>query len=162
MARGEHEIAVEKCRFYLPPVARYDYLLNLPENENLAQKVQNAMEEIEHYNPFLVDTLPKDVYYKIVKQSQSVLFDLLKLFKDIPSNVELDIFGEIYEYFLGKFALAEGQGGGEFFTPSSVVRYMVEVLRRPREKFWTLPAEAAACLCRPRIISSGIRKKART
>lgn len=128
MARGEHEIAVEKCGFYLPPVARYDYLLNLPENENLAQKVQNAMEEIEHYNPFLVDTLPKDVYYKIVKQSQSVLFDLLKLFKDIPANVELDIFGEIYEYFLGKFALAEGQGGGEFFTPSSVVRYMVEVL----------------------------------
>lgn len=128
MAREEHEIAVEKCGFYLPPAARYDYLLNLPENENLAQKVQNAMEEIERYNPSLEDTLPKDVYYKIVKQSQSVLFDLLKLFQDIPADVELDIFGEIYEYFLGKFALAEGQGGGEFFTPSSVVRYMVEVL----------------------------------
>lgn len=46
--------------------------------------------------------------------------------------MELDIFGEIYEYFLGKFALAEGQGGGEFFTPSSVVKYMVEVLN-PKE-----------------------------
>lgn len=52
----------------------------------------------------------------------------LKNFKDIPADVELDIFGEIYEYFLGEFALAEGQGGGEFFTPASVVRYMVEVL----------------------------------
>ena len=52
----------------------------------------------------------------------------MKNFKDIPADVELDIFGEIYEYFLGEFALAEGQGGGEFFTPASVVRYMVEVL----------------------------------
>lgn len=42
--------------------------------------------------------------------------------------MELDIFGEIYEYFLGEFALAEGQGGGEFYSPASVVRYMVEVL----------------------------------
>lgn len=128
MAREEHEIAIEKCGFYLPSIARYDYLLNLPESENITQKVQNAMEEIEQYNPSLENTLPKDVYYDVVKQSQSVLVDLLKLFKNIPANVELDIFGEIYEYFLGKFALAEGQGGGEFFTPSSVVRYMVEVL----------------------------------
>jgi len=46
-----------------------------------------------------------------------------------PTDIENDIFGEIYEYFLGNFALAEGQGGGEFFTPRTVVQYMVEVLR---------------------------------
>ncbi len=57
-----------------------------------------------------------------------VLAKLLKNFKDIPADVELDIFGEIYEYFLDEFALAEGRGGGEFFTPAPVVRYMVEVL----------------------------------
>ena len=72
---------------------------------------------------------PKDIYYSVNSEDDPlVLAKLLKAFKDIPADVELDIFGEIYEYFLGKFALAEGQGGGEFFTPSTVVRYMVEVL----------------------------------
>lgn len=129
MERPIHEIAIEKCGFYLPKEARYDWLLNLPESENLAQKVKVAMEEIEKYTSELTDTLPKDIYYSVNSEDDPlVLAKLLKAFKDIPADVELDIFGEIYEYFLGKFALAEGQGGGEFFTPSTVVRYMVEVL----------------------------------
>lgn len=127
--RPIHEIAIEKCGFYLPREARYDWLLNLPESENLAQKVKEAMESIEEYTSELTDTLPKEIYYSVNSQDDPlVLAKLLKAFKDIPADVELDIFGEIYEYFLGKFALAEGQGGGEFFTPSTVVRYMVEVL----------------------------------
>jgi len=132
--RGErdiHEIAIEKCGFYLPNEAKYDYLLNLPENENLAQKVKEAMVAVEKYTTELADTLPKDEYY-IVNGSGSddktVLKKLLKTFKDIPDDISIDVFGEIYEYFLGNFALAEGQGGGEFFTPSTIVRYMVEVL----------------------------------
>ena len=129
MERPIHEIAIEKCGFYLPKEARYDWLLNLPESENLAQKVKIAMEDIEKYTSELTDTLPKDIYYSVNSEDDPlVLAKLLKAFKDIPADVELDIFGEIYEYFLGKFALAEGQGGGEFFTPSTVVRYMVEVL----------------------------------
>ncbi len=129
MERSIHEIAIEKCGFYLPEEARYDWLLNLPESENLAQKIKAAMEDIEKYTSELTDTLPKDVYYRVNSQDDPlVLAKLLKAFKDIPADVDLDIFGEIYEYFLGKFALAEGQGGGEFFTPSTVVRYMVEVL----------------------------------
>ena len=127
--RPIHEIAIEKCGFYLPEEARYDWLLNLPESENLAQKVKEAMESIEKYTSELMDTLPKEIYYNVNSQDDPlVLAKLLKAFKDIPADVALDIFGEIYEYFLGKFALAEGQGGGEFFTPSTVVRYMVEVL----------------------------------
>lgn len=127
--RPIYEIAIEKCGFYLPREARYDWLLNLPESENLAQKVKEAMESIEEYTSELTDTLPKEIYYSVNSQDDPlVLAKLLKAFKDIPADVELDIFGEIYEYFLGKFALAEGQGGGEFFTPSTVVRYMVEVL----------------------------------
>lgn len=127
--RPIHEIAIEKCGFYLPEKARYDWLLNLPESENLAQKIKEAMESIEKYSSELTDTLPKEIYYSVNSQDDPlVLAKLLKAFKDIPADVELDIFGEIYEYFLGKFALAEGQGGGEFFTPSTVVRYMVEVL----------------------------------
>lgn len=127
--RPIHEIAVEKCGFYLPSEAKYDYLLNLPESENLAQKTKEAMEDIEKYTAELADTLPKDVYYSVnTEDDPQVLAKLFKVFKDIPTNVSLDIFGEIYEYFLSKFALAEGQGGGEFFTPSTVVRYMVEAL----------------------------------
>lgn len=129
MERSIDKIAIEKCGFYLPEEARYDWLLNLPEDENLAQRVKVAMEDIEKYTSELADTLPKDIYYSMNSQDDPlVLAKLLKAFKDIPANVELDIFGEIYEYFLGKFALAEGQGGGEFFTPSTVVRYMVEVM----------------------------------
>jgi type I restriction enzyme M protein len=127
--RPIHEIAIEKCGFYLPLEANYDWLLSLPESENLAQKVKEAMEALEKYTAELADTLPKDVYYSVNSVDDPlVLSKLLRNFKDIPADVQLDIFGEIYEYFLGKFALAEGQGGGEFFTPSSVVRYMVEVL----------------------------------
>lgn len=129
MERPIHEIAIEKCGFYLPDEAKYDYLLNLPESEDLSGKVKAAMEMLEQYTAELSDTLPKDVYYSVNSVDDPlVLAKLLRNFKDIPSDVQLDIFGEIYEYFLSKFALAEGQGGGEFFTPSTVVRYMVEVL----------------------------------
>jgi type I restriction enzyme M protein len=127
--RPIHEIAVEKCGYYLPPEARFEYLLNLPESEDLTLATKTAMEEVEKYTVELADTLPKDVYYDVNGEDDPlVLAKLFKVFKDIPTNVSLDIFGEIYEYFLGKFALAEGSGGGEFFTPSTVVRYMVEVL----------------------------------
>lgn len=133
MERPIHEIAIEKCGYYLPQNARYNELLNLPDSENLAEAVKNAMIAIEEYTKELEDTLPKDIYYSVnTAENPLVLSNLLRNFKDIPENVELDIFGEIYEYFLGKFALAEGQGGGEFFTPSSVVKYMVEVLN-PKE-----------------------------
>ncbi|CQR75018.1 putative type I restriction enzymeP M protein [Sporomusa ovata DSM 2662] len=129
MEREIHEFAVEKCGFYLPDEARYDYLLNLPETENIPEKVKQAMIDVETYTKDLEDTLPKDEYYAVDgKDGKAVLKKLLKAFKDIPDNTSIDIFGDIYEYFLGKFALAEGQGGGEFFTPSTVVRYMVEVL----------------------------------
>ncbi len=68
------------------------------------------MEDIEKYTSELTDTLPKDIYYSVNSEDDPlVLAKLLKAFKDIPADVELDIFGEIYEYFLGKFALAEGQ-----------------------------------------------------
>ena len=129
MERPIDKIAIEKCGFYLPDEARYEYLLNLPKEEDLAKKVKHAMELIETYTAELADTLPKDIYYSVNSEDDPlVLSKLLRSFKDIPADVQLDIFGEIYEYFLGKFALAEGQGGGEFFTPSTVVRYMVEVL----------------------------------
>jgi len=128
--RPIHEIAVEKCGFYLPPKARYDYLLNLPEKEDIAKAIKNAMALIEKYKPELKDTLPQDEYFRLVRKPEykTIPKQLLKNFADIPKDATGDMFGQIYEYFLGKFALAEGQGGGEFFTPRSVVRLMVEII----------------------------------
>lgn len=126
--RELHEIAVEKCGFYLPPDARYDYLLSLPESANIAAAIKMAMEKIEEYAKELKDCLPKDGYFALAPKDNSVLKRLLTTFANIPSDTQVDMFGQIYQYFLGKFALAEGQGGGEFFTPPSVVRLMVEII----------------------------------
>lgn len=126
--REVHEIAIEKCGFYLPKESRYDYLLNLPEKEDIAKAIKHAMAEIEKYKPELQDTLPQDEYYDLTRTDKNLPKTLLKTFSDIPKDATGDIFGKIYEFFLGKFALAEGQGGGEFFTPTSVVKYMVEVI----------------------------------
>ncbi|HKK44368.1 MAG TPA: class I SAM-dependent DNA methyltransferase [Balneolaceae bacterium] len=109
---------------YLPQEARYDYLLQLPESEDIGQKVNEAMEAIERDNPELSDVLPKE--YK--RFDDSMLKDLLKNFSNIGTDVEGDMFGQIYEYFLGKFAMSEGQKGGEFFTPTSIVKLIVEVI----------------------------------
>ena len=123
------EIAIIKCGFYLPEEAQYDYLLHLPEEENIALAIKKAMELIEQYKPELVDSLPKDEYFKLVKPDDNSLpKSLLKTFADIPEDATGDVFGKVYEYFLAEFALAEGQGGGEFFTPTSVVKLMVEMI----------------------------------
>ncbi len=125
----EEEIAILKCGFYLPPEAEYDYLLNLPEKSDIAKALKKAMELIEYYKPELKDSLPKDEYFKLyTKDDRSLPKSLLKTFKDIPEDATGDVFGKVYEYFLGEFALAEGQGGGAFYTPTSVVKLMVEVI----------------------------------
>lgn len=124
------EIAVAKCGFYLPEHARYSYLLDLPEDQDIAKAIEEAMESIEHYKPELKGSLPKDEYYRLTRteETKRLPFDLLRQFDNIPDDATGDVFGQIYEFFLGKFAMAEGQGGGEFFTPRSVVRLMVEII----------------------------------
>jgi type I restriction enzyme M protein len=109
---------------YLPPAARFAYLLTLPEGAAAGQAVNEAMRTIERDNPQLAGVLPKT--YEIF---DSVLLKaLLKVVSEIPSTLDYDAFGRIYEYFLGEFARTEGQKGGEFYTPSSIVRLLVEVL----------------------------------
>jgi hypothetical protein len=74
-----HEIAVEKCGYYLLPEVRFEYLLNLPESEDLALATKTAMEEVEKYTVELADTLPKDVYYDVNGEDDPLV--LAKLFK---------------------------------------------------------------------------------
>lgn len=124
------EIAREKCGFYLPEQARYAHLLNLPGQEDIAKAIKQAMEAMEQYKPELEGVLPKEEYFSFNRtpESRAVLFDLVKSFSNIPLDASGDVFGKIYEFFLGKFALSEGQKGGEFFTPTSVVKLMVEII----------------------------------
>lgn len=124
------EISKEVCNFYLPEKAYFDYINDAPDNAEKAILVKQAMEEIEKYNPELEGVLPKEIYGQLVPEEEpDLLSKVIRVFKDIPENISIDLFGEIYEYFLGNFALAEGKDGGTFYTPASVVRYMVEVIQ---------------------------------
>ena len=136
------EIAIEKCGFYLPEIAYYDYLNDESDDANKAVLVKKAMEAIEDENPKMAGVLPKEVYGQLVPEDYpELLSNIIRIFKDIPENSTVDIFGEIYEYFLGKFALAEGKDGGTFYTPATVVQYMVSVLNpQPGEKKFLDPA----------------------
>ena len=109
---------------YLPEESRFERLLNQPESVDLGKAINKAMEAVEDHNPDLRGVLPKD-YARI---PDDILGELLRLLQSLPEAIEGDGFGLIYEYFLGKFALAEGRGGGEFFTPTSIVRLIVEIL----------------------------------
>lgn len=128
--RSLEEVAIEKCGFYLKPHARYDYLLNLPEQQNIAQAIRTAMASIANTKPELLGVLPQEEYDRFTRsdKNKGIPKDLLKLFSDIPVDASGDVFGQIYEYFLANFALSEGQGGGEFFTPRSVVKLMTEII----------------------------------
>lgn len=129
MERSYKDIAVQKCGFYLPECAYFDTINDAPDDAHKAVLVKEAMEAIEKGNPKLENVLPKEVYGQLVpEEDPELLSRIVRVFKDIPENINIDLFGQIYEYFLGNFALAEGQGGGAFYTPPTVVQYMVEVI----------------------------------
>jgi type I restriction enzyme M protein len=109
---------------YLPDAARFSNLQKLPEGEDLAKAVNDAMKAIEAENEELRDVLPKT--YK--RLGNATLIELFRVLGSVPMDIEGDAFGKIYEYFLGKFAMKEGQKGGEFFTPTSIVKLIVEVI----------------------------------
>lgn len=142
MEKTMKEISIEHCGFYLPECAYYDYINDAPDDANKATLVKKAMEAIEDENPSMLGVLPKEVYAQLVPDEEpELLSNIVRIFKDIAENCTVDIFGEIYEYFLGNFALAEGKDGGTFYTPATVVRYMVEVLNpQPGDKKFLDPA----------------------
>ena len=109
---------------YLAPEARFDYLLNLPEVADIGGQVNDAMRAVERHNPQLAGGLPKT--FNLF--TGTLLKELLKRMSEIPATLDFDAFGRIYEYFLGEFAMSEGQGGGEFYTPASIVRLLVQVI----------------------------------
>lgn len=109
---------------YLPPSARYDALLALPEGANVGQAVNDAMKAIEDENEELRGVLPRT--FNVL--SNATLVTLLRNVNSILGGLDGDGFGKVYEYFLGKFAMAEGAKGGQFFTPMSIVKLIVEII----------------------------------
>ena len=109
---------------FVPEAARLSHLVDLPEGENLGKAIDDAMKLIEGSNPELKDVLPRG-YQRLEK---STLSELLRLFASLPRQLSGDAFGLIYEDFLSNFAASEGRLGGEFFTPYSIVRLIVEII----------------------------------
>jgi type I restriction enzyme M protein len=107
---------------YLTPDARFSHLLKLPEGSNLGRALNAAMDDIERLNPDLADALPKN--YGAV--GDDILRELIKTLA--PIDIAGDAFGRVYEYFMGEFAAQEMQKGGEYYTPSSIVKLIVEII----------------------------------
>ena len=109
---------------YVPPGALFSSLLKRPEGEDLGKAINDAMKALEAENEAIKDALPKTY----TRFDNDILASLLKNFANIRFDIGSDVFGRIYEYFLTQFARAEGQGGGEFFTPSPLVRLIAEII----------------------------------
>ena len=114
-----------KSVLYVPEESRLSYLVDLPEGDDIGKATDAAIKAIEETNPELKDVLPRG-YQKL---ERSTLIELLRLFAPLPTELEGDAFGFIYEDFLSNFAAQEGKGGGEYFTPYSIVRLIVEILQ---------------------------------
>ena len=116
--------------FWIPPKARFDHLLKQASSPKLAQHLDDAMAAIERENDTLRGILYRD--FARLPLEAGKLGDLMETVAKMHFNPEdhgsRDVFGEVYEYFLGQFALAEGQKAGQFYTPRSVVRVLVEIL----------------------------------
>lgn len=125
-ARNPATIADYKAKsvLYVPEESRLSHLNDLPEGDDIGKAVDEAIKAIESANPELKDILPRG-YQKL---ERSTLIELLRLFAPLPTQLEGDAFGFIYEDFLSNFAAQEGKGGGEYFTPYSIVRLIVEIL----------------------------------
>jgi type I restriction enzyme M protein len=115
----------EQNSMFLPNEAQFDYLAALPECADIGEAIDNAMKLIEDEYDNLKGVLPKN--FSIF--SKDLLRELLRIFnKEVLQKAEGDLFGKIYEYFLGKFAMTGAQEGGEFFTPMSLVQTIVNVI----------------------------------
>lgn len=117
--------------FYIPENARWEFLRSRALHNDIGKYIDDAMETIEAENPKqLKGVLPK-IYTRTPLESH-ILGELVNIFSKLQFNHDIDrekdILGRVYEYFLGQFASSEGKRGGEFYTPRSIVRLLVEIL----------------------------------
>ncbi|HOY32797.1 MAG TPA: class I SAM-dependent DNA methyltransferase [Bacteroidales bacterium] len=116
--------------FYVPPQARWSYLLTRAKLPGVGKDVDDAMDAIEKDNPTLKGVLPKQyARTNLDKNSLGALIDIIgNIALGDTASRSKDTLGRVYEYFLGQFALAEGKKGGQFYTPASIVKLLVEII----------------------------------
>ncbi len=115
--------------FYLQETSRWSFIMENAKQNNIAMVIDTALEQIEKNNKALKGALP-DQYFSRLGLDNSKLSALLDTINQINTQADKseDVVGRVYEYFLGKFASAEGKGGGEFYTPKCIVNLIVEIL----------------------------------
>ena len=134
----ERDCYIAENIFYVPKNARWEYLVEHSKDSNIGEIIDDALILIEKENKSLKNVLPKD--YNSPSMRNVNLGELLDLFTNIKVGTQLakekDILGRIYEYFLGQFAKNELQKGGEFYTPSCLVKTMVECIQPYKGKVY--------------------------
>lgn len=123
--------------FYVPPSARWKWLQGRAKLPTIGKDIDDAMDAIEKDNPSLKGVLPKDYARPALdKQRLGELIDLIGsiTLSKKGSGKGKDVLGFVFEYFLGQFADAEGKKGGQFYTPQSIVKLLVEILAPEAEK----------------------------
>lgn len=124
--------------FWVPPEARWDHLQAQAKQPEIGKLIDNAMDQVEVDNPSLRGVLPKT--YSRPALDQRRLGELVDLIAGVgvgsSEHRERDVLGRVYEYFIGRFASAEGKGGGEFYTPRSVVKLLVEMIEPYRGRVY--------------------------
>lgn len=117
--------------FWVPENARWSFIAKQAKTPEIGKVVDNALDAIEKENVTLKGVLPKS--YARPELDKRILGEIIDLFTNMnvggTEAKEKDVLGRVYEYFLGKFAANEGKGGGEFYTPKSVVKLMVEMIQ---------------------------------
>lgn len=114
--------------FYLSEESRWSYIMQNAKQDDIALKIDTALYTVEKANPVLRGALPDNYYSRLhidTAKLASLLDEINKINTDDKEN---DIIGRVYEYFLGKFALAEGKGKGEFYTPKCIVNLIAEMI----------------------------------
>ena len=115
--------------FYLPQESRWTYIMENAKQDDIALKIDTALFTIEKTNPILKGALPDNYYSRLqidTVKLASLLDEINKI--DTTKDKENDIIGRMYEYFLSKFAIAEGKGKGEFYTPKTIVNLIAELI----------------------------------
>ena len=123
--------------FYLEPESRWDYLIENAKQNDIAIKIDKALAKVEQSNATLKGALPNN-YYSGLSLDRTKLAALLDEINklDTLKDPENDLIGRVYEYFLGKFAIAEGKGKGEYYTPKSIVNLIAEMIEPYRGKIY--------------------------
>lgn len=123
--------------FYLPPESRWSFVQQNAKQEDIALKIDTALSTIEKTNKALQGALP-DNYFSRLGLDVSKLSALIDVINNIDTlaNPHEDVVGRVYEYFLSKFAIAEGKGKGEFYTPKSIVNLIAQLIEPYKGKIY--------------------------